>query len=79
MAGGNPAPILPWGGVRCWAVLELSGLRDHREMQLLVLRNPTEGDRSDKCLEGGEGCGAHASLNTQNHLSPTAFSAVEIF
>lgn len=54
-------------------------LRGHREMQLLVLRNPTVGDRGDKCLEGGEGCRAHASLNTQNHLSARAFSAVEIF
>lgn len=57
----------------------LGYVRALSEMQLLVLRNPTLGDRGDKCLKGGEGCGAHASLNTQDHLSASAFSAVEVF
>lgn len=57
----------------------LGCVRALSEMQLVVLRNPTAGHGGDKCLEGGEGCGAHASLNTQNHLSASAFSALGTF
>lgn len=68
-------PALRRGEVLCCA----QSLRGHSELQLLLLRNPVTEDRRDKCLEGRKGCRAHASLNTQNHLSARAVSAVEIF